>query len=230
MMHLVRSRRSGGLALAAAAIATSVVVACANGAQNGIVFIEGEGGALQEGGLLPDGSMLPGPDSGLDTGTPGGSCTKKVVINEVLVNGPGGGEFVELYNPNTCAVSLDGWRIAYKSEADKVGTAAHAFTANDSLAAKAFFVVGTSTFSGKKDATFDGGFGNSGGQVGLRDGADAIVDAVGYGPNTAGEYTEKAAAALPPANDSIARKSDGVDTDDNEADFAASTPTPGAPN
>lgn len=237
-MRLVRTRQGGGIfVFATAAITTLVVLACATGTDDGIL-VDGEGGIVGSDGSLPDGSALPGRDSSAatDTGTlPGddsstGSCTKKVVINELMVDGPGGGEFIELYNPNTCAAALGGWKIAYRSSGDAPGGATHTFANGTSLAANGFVVVGTTTFSGKKDATFNGGLGNSGGQIGLLDDTGSLVDAVGYGSATSGLYTEGAPAALPPTNSSSARKTDGLDTNDNKSDFGSGTPTPGAAN
>lgn len=235
-MRLVRTRLGGGLFVSAtAAITTLVVIACATGTDGG--FVDGEGGIVETDGPSRDVNVLPGKDSSTpdDSGTlPGddsstGTCTKKVVINELLVNGTG--EFIELYNPNTCAVPLGSWRIAYRSMGNAAGGASYTFGTGDSIAAKTFLVIGTTDFPGKKDATFNGGLGNPGGQVGLLDDKMGIVDAVGYGTGTSGLYTEGSPATLPPANGSIARKSDGVDTNDNNSDFKVSTPhTAGAPN
>ncbi|MBN8966259.1 MAG: lamin tail domain-containing protein [Rhizobiales bacterium] len=72
----------------------------------------------------------------------------KVVINELMTTGPQGAndEFVELYNPNSCAISLAGWRLAYKPKAGSggppadLGSVYYTFAAGDSIAAGAFFV------------------------------------------------------------------------------------------
>ncbi|HSO38720.1 MAG TPA: hypothetical protein VLT33_39595, partial [Labilithrix sp.] len=82
-----------------------------------------------------------------------------------------------------------------------------------------------------KDATFNGGFGNAGGQVGLLDDTGKLMDGVGYETGTSGLYTEGTPAPNPAANKSIGRSSDGVDTGNNKNDFKLlNTPTPGAGN
>lgn len=215
--------------LSTAAMTALLAIACANGSLSGILDDGGVADAassdvavfpVRDSSTPDDGGTLPGDDAG--------SCGTKVVINEMMVNGTG--EFIELYNPNTCAVPVGGWKIAYRSNGNVAGGATYTFGTGESLAAKAFFVIATSDFAGKKDATFNGGLGNSGGQVGLLDDSTGTVDAVGYAPGTSGIYTEGTPAPLPPASSSIARKSDGVDTDDNNSDFETSSPTPGAPN
>jgi len=226
---------AGSFFVATAAITTLVVVACATGT--------GSSGTLDEAGIIEDASrdlnVLPKKDSGTpleDTGVPpeedsGGGCTQKVVINEVMTNGPNGSEFVELYNPNTCAVPLGGWRVAYKADNNNPGGASYTFATGDSILAKSFLVVATATFTGKKDATFNGGFANGGGQVGLLDDTKATIDGVGYGTGTSGDYTEGTPVAAPATNGSVGRTSDGVDTGNNKSDFAAfATPTPGTAN
>ena len=167
------------------------------------------------------------------------ACTDKVVINELMPYGKSfNDEFIELYNPNGCVVPLDGFRITYQSAAGVPANGAplHAFAAGTSSPAKGFFVVGTQTFAGMKDATFNGGSvtENGGmsneGQIALLDGGGQKMDSVGYGGVT-GDYVEKSPAPKAPATGSIARKKDGVDTDDNSADFDWVTkPTPGAAN
>jgi hypothetical protein len=224
------------LVFASASLSALLVIACATGTE-GAVILDGDA-TPETDSSTRDVNVVPSRDSGgaVDDGSTretdsggGGTCTKKVVINELMVDGKG--EFVELYNPNTCAVPLGGWRIAYRSAGNMVGSASHTFATGASIASKAFLVVGTADFAGKKDATFSGGFGNSGGQIGLLDDAMAIVDAVGYDTGTSGLYTEGSPATNPAAGSSIARKSDGVDTGDNKSDFKTSTPhTAGAAN
>jgi hypothetical protein len=186
----------------------------------------------------------PEPEPG-DAATPDaeGACTTKVVINELMTFGEGNPgfetEFIELYNPNTCAVALGGYRIRYKSAGgmEPTGALLHTFAAGTSIAAKAFYVVGTTAFTGPKDETFNGGgvTANGGmgdnGQVALFDGADQKLDGLGYG-SAKGDYVEGTAAPKPLQKGSIGRKQDGVDTDDNAKDFdiLLPKPNPGAPN
>ena len=236
MKRLVERLGGGIIVAATAAITTLVVVACATGTAT-------TGGDLGEGGLEGDASrdvnVVPLPKDGAppeDTGTtPGddsGSCGQKIVINEVMSDGPGGSEFVELYNPSTCAVPLGNWSLKYRSSSDTAGGAGVAkFAAGESIAAKGFLVIGTASFAGAKNVTLVTGLGNTGGQLGLLDDTGATVDAVGYGSSTAGAYTEGAAALLPATNGSIGRGPNGVDSENNKTDFKAyGTPSPGIAN
>ncbi|MDB4937470.1 MAG: hypothetical protein JWP87_4442 [Labilithrix sp.] len=233
-MRLV-ARLGGGLLFAAtAATTTLVVVACAKGTDS--VDVD-EGGVVEE-DAARDVNVVPLPskdssspdDSGPLPGDDSGTCTRKVVVNEVLMNGPSGSEFIELYNASTCAVPMGDWKISYKSGSNAAGGATYTFATGASLAPKAFFVIATANFSGAKNATFNGGLSNSDGQVGLLDDKKATVDAVGWGTGTAGDYTEGAPVPLPPTNSSVARNTDGVDTNDNKADFKTATPSAGQPN
>jgi hypothetical protein len=61
------------------------------------------------------------------------------------------------------------------------------------------------------------------GQIALFDDTNTKIDGVGYGTITGGSYREGTAAPSPPANGSIGRKVDGVDTDNNQADFKTFT-------
>ncbi len=171
------------------------------------------------------GSSSGDPDTGSSSG-----CSGKVVINELQNDGPGGAEFIELYNNGTCAVPLGGWKIAYASATGGSGVAPVTFASGDSIASKSFLLYGNASFTGTKQGNLVSGLGNNGGQLGLLDDKGAVVDAVGYKPGTSGKYTEKSPAP-DPGSGSVGRKADGVDTDDNAADFKAfTTPTPGAAN
>jgi|GEM_PF-4828025 len=235
-MRLVRRLGAGfasGLVLAGV-----VVQACATGSSFLDLEPVAEGGVDAEASVA-DSTVLPPKDSGgaEDTGggetdSGGGSCTTKVVVNELKVEGPGpNDEFVELYNPNTCAVALAGWAIVYQSSAGGQGGAGYVFKSGESIAAKSYYLVASSSFSGKKDATLVTGFAGDKGQVGLVDDKDVVIDGVGYGAITGGDFREGTSASPPPASGSIGRKSDGLDTDDNKADFQGmNVPTPGSAN
>lgn len=230
-MRLVRSRLGGGLIIATVPLMTLVMIACAKGTD----FVDFSDGAIvDEASTGRDVVVIPDRDSstGQDTGPqPGdsGPCDRKVVINELMVDGTS--EWVEIYNASTCAVSVGGWRLAYRSKDDAPGGASYTFGTAESLAPKQFFLIATAAFSGKKDATFNGGFGNAGGQVGLLDDTGKLMDGVGYETGTSGLYTEGTPAPNPAANKSIGRSSDGVDTGNNKNDFKLlNTPTPGAGN
>lgn len=219
-----------------AAALSILALACARG-QDGIDPGEGAGDTDPDGGgnvRLPTrdggGSSDGGDIAKPDDSSAGPGCTGKVVLNELQCDGPGGAEFVELFNPNDCAVSLGGWTVLYRSREDNPGAALHSFGAGGSIAANDFVVLGNDSFKGAKQASLGSGMGNSGGQLGLLDDTGKLVDAVGYSSGTAGMYTEGGPAPSPGAG-SVGRDSAGIDTDDNSVDFKAyAQPSPGAPN
>lgn len=229
-MRLVRSWLGGAIS----AVALCAAAACARGSED--LVEEVDAGSVDAGPdatrPLPDGSPPDKPQVE-DAGNDAGGCTRRLVINEVQTRGAtASDEFVELYNPNSCAVSIGGFRLAYKSSGNSPasGTTLHTFTAGTSIPANGFYVVGTASFPGAKDATFNGGMADDGQLALFEDDGSLRRDSVGWG-TAAGDYVEGSAAPKAPTNGSVARKSDGVDTDDNAADFsAAATPTPGAPN
>jgi hypothetical protein len=233
-MRLV-PRLGGGLLFAAPfAIATLVVVACAKGTDSTDV---GEGGAVEEDAArdvnvvpIPKDSSLP-DDSGPLPGDDSGTCTRKVVINELQTRNASSAshEFIELYNPSSCAVPLGNWKIPYKSNTGGGNAVLFTFANGDSIAAGAYLLLATSTFSGAKDKTFPAGMADDG-QIALLDENGKAMDAVGYGTTATGPYLEGSAAASPTATQSIARKMNGVDTNDNKTDFKTATPSPGQPN
>ena len=238
-MRLVRSRLGGEIfLLATAATTTFVMVACATGTDGGVILDDDAGSDATTDAPQRDVNVLPGKDSGTpddDAGPlPGedsGACTKKVVINELQTRTAAGAsdEFVELYNPSTCAVAIGSWKVVYKSSAGNGNGVLHTFNAGQSIAAKAFLLLGTSSFSGQKDATFTAGMADDG-QIALQDDTGKNIDAVGYGSST-GPFVEGSAASPPSATQSIGRKVDGVDTDKNNADFKTlSSPSPRTPN
>ncbi len=222
----------GSLFVVSAAIAIStVVVACATGTEGG--GGDGDGG-VEPADASRDLFVLPGKESGADdTGSPtdSGGCTGKVVINELSTrtSASASAEFVELYNPSTCAVPLGNWRVAYKSSGGTGNGVLHTFGVGDSILAKTFLVLGTSQFVGKKDATFSAGMADDG-QIALQDDTGKTIDAVGFGSAT-GVFVEKSPAPAAPNNGSVGRKADGIDSDNNAADFKVlPSPSPGARN
>lgn len=212
------------------------MVACATGTGSTEV---GEGGipldAARDVNVVPNKDSSP-PD---DTGVPpeedsGGGCTQKVVINELMTrsSASAAAEFIELYNPSTCAVPLGDWDIGYKSAAGNGTGVVYKFGTGDSIPAKSFLLLASNAFVGTKDIAFAVGFSGMAddGQIALRDDAGKVVDSVGFGSAT-GVFVEQSAAPGPSATASVGRKADGVDTDDNAADFKTLTaPTPRAAN
>lgn len=237
-MRPVRRRLGGGLlVLSTAAISPLLASACANGLLNGIVDAEAGvdlDAATRDVNVLPgrdsstpdddDGGKLPGDDAG-------GTCTKKVVINELKTDGPGANdEMIELFNPSSCAVPLGNWELKYQSSGGGNGLAGYKFATGDSIAANAYLIVAPAN-APKKDAILNPGMAAGSGQVGLLDDTGKVIDAVAYGSVTMGDYREAQSAPTPPSGGSIGRSPNGGDTDDNKGDFRTyTTPSAGVAN
>jgi hypothetical protein len=207
--------------------------ACATGSEEGGTGVDDAGSDAAR----DVASVLPNEDSGQrPSEDASATCTGKVVVNELMSQGTvANDEFAELYNPGSCAVEMSSWKLSYRS-ASGTASAMYTFPTGSQIASKAFLVLGRAEFTGKKDATITGSsMAADNGQVALLDDTGKVIDGVAYGTvdvgAAAGTYAEKTPAPAPVANGSISRKTDGVDTDDNQADFAkTSPPTPGAPN
>ncbi|MEA2750042.1 MAG: hypothetical protein QOI41_4185 [Myxococcales bacterium] len=212
---------------------TLVVAACAKGTDNNGILDEGglvDEDAGRDVNVIPvpkdsstmgqDGTVLPPDDSG-------GTCTMKVVINEVKTDGTtANDEMVELYNPSACAVPLGSWEIKYESASGGTGGAGHKFLTGDSIDAKGYLVL---TPGGSTNWT--AGMAKTDGQLGLLDDKGALVDGVGWGTITGGSYKESTAATAPASGGSIGRSPNGSDTGNNKIDFKTyPAPSPGAPN
>ncbi|HOX26651.1 MAG TPA: lamin tail domain-containing protein [Candidatus Krumholzibacteria bacterium] len=155
------------------------------------------------------------------------------VINEVCYDPAGadaGAEFVEIFNPDTCAVDLAGYRLEFANGADEPRWLGRwVATAGDRIAAGACFLVADAGWSGPAaDATAT---------LALQNGPDALrlvradgsVDLVGWGDLAWPELSEGAPAA-DVVGEALARRPDGRDTDQNAEDFRPAAPTPGARN
>ncbi|MFN2419633.1 MAG: lamin tail domain-containing protein, partial [Candidatus Limnocylindria bacterium] len=152
-----------------------------------------------------------------------------LVVSEVMTGGTSANdELVELYNPTTARLPLEGLELVYVSAsgatvsrraawglgAPEMGPGSHLLIANE-----------LGIYAGIADATYAGGMASTGGSVALRiQGAAGAIDALGWG-TAVGTWLEGTAASPPPAGASLERLPGGaagstVDTDDNAADFA----------
>ncbi|HEX5029848.1 MAG TPA: lamin tail domain-containing protein, partial [Candidatus Eisenbacteria bacterium] len=149
-----------------------------------------------------------------------------LVLNEVLYDPDGadeGGEFVELWNPDSLAAPLDGVALE-TSDGARPGTWTVVWRANagDAAAPHAPFLVGAERLL-----------------AALQNGPDAIrltragyvLDLLGYGELTDSGQYEGSPAPDAPSGASLARVVDGGDTGVNRNDWVvAAEPTPGAAN
>jgi len=131
----------------------------------------------------------------------------KIIINE-FVSDPVAGEkeWIELYNITSTTIVLDGWVLK-----DNIGTIV---TLASSLAAHEFLVIEISQSK----------LNNSGDVITLVAPDSTVIDEVYYGDYTDEQVTstiENAPAASDPQ--SVARIHDGVDSDNDQVDFAITT-------
>lgn len=159
-------------------------------------------------------------------------CDCDVILNEVYYDAPGsdeGCEFVELINRADHALSLFGYAIEFHDGASETWTRLWEGTLADTIAAGGLFVVGGDRVRPAPDAVDP---------LGLQNGPDAIrlcrnaveTDLVGYGALDDERFYEGSPAPDAASGESLARRADGVDTNDNAADFECAVPSPGGYN
>ncbi len=209
----------GGAAGVAGAAGTGGAIAGKGGAS-------GANGGAGSGGAAGSVGGASGSSAGGAAGSP--SATDHLVINEVATTGSSpDDEYIELYNPTSKSVSLDGWELKYASSN---GTPMSTWkgASGDSLAPGGYFLLAGSKFGGSSDASLGVAMGKDGGGVGLFDGSKQI-DGVAW---SSGNKLLEGTALTAPHGDSASysRIPDGVDTDDNGSDLKEGSRTPGAAN
>lgn len=182
---------------------------------------------------IGDAPIVPEVSSPSDAGASTG-CTHQagVLINEVLYNPSGadaGAEFVELLGPSE--FSAEGLYLGVlngsSGEFDDGKFALHGTASSDGI-----FLVGAELVAAANQLL----------SVGVQNGPDSLVlfgcdqttalDAVAWGgfDDDDVDAAELFPADLAPEGKSLARCDGAVDSNDNQADFSAATPTPGARN
>ncbi|WP_243230583.1 ExeM/NucH family extracellular endonuclease [Microbacterium sp. CIAB417] len=167
-----------------------------------------------------------------------------IVINEAYLSGGSAGaaftnKFVELYNPTSEPVTLDGLSLQYRS-ATGTGPSHGVAALTGVIPAGGYFLVqgGSNGSNGQALPTADvvGALNPSGtnGTIALVEGtaavtltpgssvgAQGVIDLLGYGSSNT---FETAAATAPAGNTDVKslNRTDGADTDDNSADFTLS--------
>ncbi len=161
------------------------------------------------------------------------AVSARVVVNELYYDHPGadaGHEFVELVDTDDAPADIGGLSLEFHNGSGSGWVVLWRAAPGTVLRAGAPFVIGASLVSPVPDVVVS---------LSLQNGPDAIrivaadgtvLDLVGYGGLDDPLHAETKGAAAVPAGASIARVPDGVDTDDNSADFRAATPTPGRYN
>jgi|GEM_PF-2213806 hypothetical protein len=153
-----------------------------------------------------------------------------ILISEVQIAGVTGEkeEFVELYNPNSQEVDLTGWYLQRKTKtASNYATfAANTLFSGKKINSNSYFLIARegSGFSG--DVITDNPL-TQDNTLALKNPNGDISDTVGWGQ--APDY-ETSPTQNPLPGQSIGRKSDEPDTNNNAADFEIDDPTPNAKN
>lgn len=196
--------------------------------------------ALTVSGLTLCTLVVPGAfGASVSTGVASAATTgDNVVINEVYGGGGNTGatlthDFIELYNPTSKPISLDGWAVHYLSS--KGTTASTTVTLAGEIAPGGYYLIqgakgsgGTTSFSSDAQSNQLTMSGSKGTVVLTNTSAqwsqgDSAVDIVGFGATTVAEGTP---ASTLSNTTSASRKQAGADTDDNAQDFLAGDPTP----
>ncbi|MEJ7795015.1 MAG: ExeM/NucH family extracellular endonuclease [Nocardioides sp.] len=166
-----------------------------------------------------------------------------LVISEVYGAGGNDGsnythDYVELYNPTSAAINVDGWSVQYRSA---TGTSANVTNLDGQVAPGRHYLVtmgaGAAAAVPTPDATGSANMSGAKGVVllvpittgvsaqGNLAGSSAVVDAVGFG-TTPTTFEARTTGVALTATTSAARSATGGDLDDNEADFTEGAPTP----
>ncbi|MFB8189747.1 ExeM/NucH family extracellular endonuclease [Microbacterium sp. NPDC055988] len=167
-----------------------------------------------------------------------------VVINEAYLSGGSAGaafknKFVELYNPTSAPITLDGMSLQYRSATGTGASNGVAPLTGVIPAGGHYLVQGNSNGANgaelpAPDATSTLTPSGTNGTLALVEGTaavtltpgsvvgvDGVIDVLGYGTSN----TFETKAATPPAGNTDVKslnRADGVDTDDNSADFTLS--------
>ncbi len=157
-----------------------------------------------------------------------------VVIGEFRTRGPSGGndEFVELYNLSAVPVNIGGWKLNASNNAGTVGTRV-TISAGVTLQPYQHYLLANTAANGYSGVTpynqsYSTGITDDGG-LALLDAANVIIDQVGM--STGSAYKEgtiitptttsidQSYARLPNTLSNAGGHKNGVDTDNNIADF-----------
>jgi len=179
------------------------------------------------------------------------ACNNHIIISEIYGGGGNSGatyknDFIELYNPTTSDIVIDGWSVQYNTSASSGNfliTKLDTKLENNIIKAGEYYLIQEASGSSGVDLPTTDAKGNiamsaTAGKVALVDNAEKIstmndenvVDFVGYG-GAANEFEGLKSAPSPNNTQSIARKSSVcLDSNNNGTDFTAQDPTPGGEN
>ncbi|MDP9468720.1 MAG: lamin tail domain-containing protein, partial [Chloroflexota bacterium] len=152
-----------------------------------------------------------------------------LVVSEVMTGGASASdEFIELYNPTSATLPLEGLEVVYVTSAGTTVTRKAAWDADAAgMLAGAHLLIANAAgvFGSIADIAYENGLAATGGSVALRvQGGTSAIDAAGWG-SAASPWLETRPAPAPAAGSSLERlpggsSGSGQDTDDNLVDFA----------
>ncbi|GAB4524533.1 MAG: hypothetical protein Fur0018_08190 [Anaerolineales bacterium] len=164
------------------------------------------------------------------------------VISEVLagVKGDNTAEYIELYNPTSQPVDLQGWSVWYQLNESSEAALVYRWTEHVLLPPHGYtlLVHAGEDVGATPDAAFEQALNLAYGGLQLRQRDGAPVDSLGWGEKAPAAFTEGQPAPALKNGQILARQpgqsiGNGVDSNDNAADFAVlDTPAPqnsGAP-
>ena len=149
-----------------------------------------------------------------------------ILINQLSPGYAGASdEYIELVNKTNHIFNLADLAIRYQSTSGTSGMAGG--TLSGILLARQFWLLSPNetltvgaNVGTQRDGAILAGMAASSGQVALvRTTDNVIIDAVGYGNITGGNFTEVNPVTTPPANGGLKRRVDGYDTNNNSMDF-----------
>lgn len=154
--------------------------------------------------------------------------TGHLVVSEMMTGGTSASdEFIELYNPSSAMLPLEGLEVVYVTASGATVTRKASWPAGApgmSPGAHLLIANGAGIFAGLGDLAYANGLAATGGSVALRVvGAATAIDAVGWG-NATSSWLETRPGPAPAAGSSLERLpggslGSGQDTDDNLIDF-----------
>ncbi len=150
-----------------------------------------------------------------------------IVVNEVLTgtSGSANDEFIELFNGGPAYVNVSDFKVVYRSASGTSDILLVTIPAGTIIAGGGYYLLGSNTYIGPPapDQSFATNLAAAGGGVAIRDAATGnVMDSVGWGTAT-NAFVEGTPAVAPAPGMTIGRTPNGVDTNNNAADFAAST-------
>lgn len=154
---------------------------------------------------------------------PAGASANHIVISEFRTSGSD--EYIELYNPTSSDIDINGWEIRRSSGCGSTVVSLHTFTSSIIIGAGKYFLIVGAGYTGSTPGDFSDtlSIADNGGFA-ILDAADLIVDQAGMCDTTT--YKEIVTTSLPPlgSGNSYERKVGGTsgsceDSDDNLSDF-----------